>query len=135
MDWPDWSILYIGSSTFLRKTTSGKDKDMFGDLPKEVAVVLTYNLRGDLDTTIREHVLNRDKKRCTNCGLVRPSQRGLTYDGRKIYLTIDHIKPRRDSGNNHPRNLRVLCNMCHEFLNINDRLPDIDETPWSDNKW
>ena len=108
---------------------------VFGGLPDNVPYILTYNLRGELDTTIRKHVLDRDKKRCTNCGLVRPSQRDLTWQGRRIYLTIDHIKPRRDSGSNHPRNLRVLCNFCHEFLNVNDRLPDKGERPWSDNKW
>ena len=108
---------------------------MFGDLPRDVAQVLSYNLRGDLDTVIREHVLRRDKARCTNCGLVRPSQRGVIWHGRKVYLTIDHIKPRRDRGSNHPRNLRVLCNLCHEFLNINERLPDKDECLWSVNVW
>ena len=104
---------------------------MYGDLPDDVRKVLSYNLRGDLDQTLRQHVLRRDKRRCSNCGIVRPAQRKVEYGGRKVYLTIDHIKPRRDSGNNHPRNLRVLCNRCHEFLNINDRLPESDEMPWS----
>lgn len=103
---------------------------MYGDLPRDVADALRRGLRGDLDNVIRQHVLRRDKTRCTNCGIVRPSQNRLYWRGRKIYLTIDHIKPRRDRGNNHPRNLRTLCNMCHEFLNIHDRLPEGDETPW-----
>lgn len=106
---------------------------MYGDLPPEVARALSRGLRGDLDQVIRRHVLRRDKTRCTNCGIVRPNKRRLRFRGRKIYLTIDHIKPRRDSGNNHPRNLRVLCNLCHEFLNIHDRLPEGDEAIWVTN--
>ena len=104
---------------------------MYGNLPKDVSKTLSYNLRGDLDLTLKQFVLRRDKRRCTNCNIVRPAQRDVIYNGRKVYLTIDHIKPRRDSGNNHPRNLRVLCNRCHEFLNMNDRLPGDDEHPWS----
>lgn len=103
---------------------------MWGDLPRDVYDALRWNLRGDLDKSIREYVLRRDKHRCVNCGIVRPSQNGRVYKGRPIYLTIDHIKPRRDSGNNHPNNLRVLCCRCHEFLNINDRLPERNECLW-----
>ena len=48
---------------------------------------------------LREAILARDPT-CRHCGLA-PS------------TDVDHIKPKRDGGSDHPANLQGLCHRCH----------------------
>ena len=114
-------------------------------LPPEIVAVLKVRggvgKNGYLSGLIREYVYERDRYRCVNCKLqFRPlvktatgRSRGhtKTWKGRKNYLTIDHIRPRREGGTNDPENLRSLCAQCHQFLNKHERLPDLGERPWA----
>ena len=49
---------------------------------------------------IRQAILKRDNKRCTNCH-------------EEMGLAVHHIVPRAWGGTEHPRNLRTLCAGCH----------------------
>lgn len=48
-------------------------------------------------------VIHRDGYVCNSCGV----------DGRRIKLTLDHVKPLSQGGAHKPHNLQLLCPMCH----------------------
>jgi 5-methylcytosine-specific restriction endonuclease McrA len=85
------------------------------DLSPDVLAALAGDrgLFGTIPASVRDYVLVRDHGTCVRCGWVR-GQRG---PGGLRLMTIDHIRPRRDGGSNHPDNLRVLCWPCHQLRN------------------
>lgn len=94
---------------------------------------------GGLSGQIRDYCYARDDHRCTCCGIApRKSRKGkrvrrrAEWHGLALILTIDHIQRREHLGSNHPRNLRTLCSICHDFLNRRGRLPGPDERTWTD---
>ena len=58
-------------------------------------------MEGILWGSIRDAVMKRDNKRCTECG------------EEAWALAVHHIVPRAWDGTEHPRNLRVMCDICH----------------------
>ena len=117
-------------------------------LPADVAAALTKcggnGRHGGIPYAIRVYCYERDRYRCVNCRIkpqytVKARRRTVgpnyVWAGRKIILTLDHIRRREHGGSNHPRNLRTLCRPCHEFLNNRDRLPDRGERPWATLHW
>lgn len=65
---------------------------------------------------IEKIVKARDKHNCQSCGV-------------KIGLTVHHILPRSEGGQDHPPNLITLCQFCHneiESLSFRDRYQIMD---------
>jgi 5-methylcytosine-specific restriction enzyme A len=60
---------------------------------------------GEAWEATRKRILNRDKWRCTFCGV------GLFKKGSRA--NVDHIVDKRDGGTDEDSNLQVLCNPCH----------------------
>lgn len=55
-------------------------------------------------------ILKRDEKRCQGCG--------KTFE-----LSIHHIKPRAEGGDNAPENLITLCCRCHDYVEMHESKP------------
>lgn len=69
-----------------------------------------------LHAALKEHVINRDERRCRNCG---KGER----DG--VVLVADHIISRRNGGSHHPDNMQCLCDSCNaRKANLIDRVFD-----------
>jgi 5-methylcytosine-specific restriction endonuclease McrA len=49
---------------------------------------------------LKNFVFHRDENKCRHCGST-------------IWLSLDHIKPKRIGGSNHPNNLQTLCHSCN----------------------
>lgn len=61
---------------------------------------------------IRQRVLKRDNYECRFCGVSDDAHTEEHEQG----LDVHHVIPRRDGGNDTPRNLAALCRSCHRTM-------------------
>lgn len=59
--------------------------------------------------TIRDRVLERDGRRCRECG------KNLA-EAPSWFTEVHHLVPRSEGGSDHPSNLVTLCVMCHKRI-------------------
>ena len=60
-----------------------------------------------VDSRLRAAVLKRDNEHCQMCR-------------RSINLSVHHVIPRAESGPDTKENLITLCNLCHDYVELND---------------
>ena len=53
---------------------------------------------------LREHVIERDGRKCRECG---------KGESEVFCLVADHIVSRKNGGTHHPNNMQCLCNSCN----------------------
>lgn len=68
-----------------------------------------HSYRGDQWDTIRERILERDRRACQHCGNMDD-------------LTVHHIQPWAETRDNSPSNLITLCRSCHSRVHYPDKL-------------
>lgn len=69
---------------------------------------------------IRESILERSLHACEFCGVENYSQVSRGEKSVKIILTIAHLDHTPE--NNHPSNLRALCQKCHNNYDMPHRI-------------
>lgn len=67
---------------------------------------------------IRENILNRAKSKCEFCGVKNYSNHPIT--GSRVILTIAHLD--HNPTNCSPKNLRALCQKCHNSYDVKHRI-------------
>ena len=72
------------------------------------------NRQGRLTNYLRKKIIEERGARCENCG----------FDNYKECIEVHHIIPAAKGGTNNPKNLIVLCSICHRYLHATGNLPD-----------
>jgi len=75
---------------------------------------------------VRVKVLERDERKCLNCGAGYEDFR-RNADTLRNRLEVHHTRPHVEGGENNPDNLVTLCNVCHDEVHRKDLSEDSSE--------